>query len=359
MRRAAFSSARRRARAGSFSACAISDAGLDSSTQTKMLALVQPGGGAKDGFGLGLVVVRDLAEANGGKVTVENAEPGLRITVTMKIAEPGSRRADVHIDCRRRSAFARWHCRPADPRRLSPARSPKTAPRRSPCFQQSKPDLCVFDVMMPHMDGLTLCREIRRLDPLVPILLLSARGEETDRVRGLDVGADDYVAKPFGARELVARVKAALRRAKAQETTSATPPVKAEPATDQNGRSRYRSRKPCAPFAARRDRSHLARSGDPGSRFMSGAARPSHAMNCSISAWGRGFMPNSRALDQYVSALRKKIEIDPAAPASSAQSMASAIVTMWTRLDSRVERASWNGATRASSSASRSMARPA
>lgn len=59
--------------------------GLDPSAQAKMLALVQAGGGAKDGFGLGLVVVRELAEANGGRVTIENAEPGLRVTATMKM----------------------------------------------------------------------------------------------------------------------------------------------------------------------------------------------------------------------------------------------------------------------------------
>ncbi|HTJ03051.1 MAG TPA: response regulator transcription factor, partial [Methylovirgula sp.] len=105
-------------------------------------------------------------------------------------------------------------------------------------FQKEKPDLCVFDVMMPQMDGLTLCREIRRLDPLVPILLLSARGEETDRVRGLDVGADDYVAKPFGARELIARVKAALRRSKAQEnhTPQTQTPSTAQPAKTEMAR---------------------------------------------------------------------------------------------------------------------------
>ena len=73
-----------------------------------------------------------------------------------------------------------------------------------------KPDLIVLDVLMPELDGLAVCR---RLQGRVPIVMLSSRGEEADRVLGLDLGADDYLAKPFSPRELVARVAAVLRRA--------------------------------------------------------------------------------------------------------------------------------------------------
>jgi DNA-binding response OmpR family regulator len=76
-----------------------------------------------------------------------------------------------------------------------------------------RPDLIVLDIMLPGMDGLDVCR-ILRGESTVPILLLSARGEEVDRVIGLELGADDYLTKPFAMRELVARVKAMLRRAK-------------------------------------------------------------------------------------------------------------------------------------------------
>jgi len=72
-------------------------------------------------------------------------------------------------------------------------------------------DLVVLDVMLPDVDGLTLCRELRAASP-TPILFLSARGDEIDRVLGLELGADDYLVKPFSPRELVARVKAVLRR---------------------------------------------------------------------------------------------------------------------------------------------------
>jgi len=73
------------------------------------------------------------------------------------------------------------------------------------------PDLIVLDVLMPELDGLAVCRELRNISA-VPIVLLSSRDEEVDRILGLDMGADDYVGKPFSPRELVARVKANLRR---------------------------------------------------------------------------------------------------------------------------------------------------
>lgn len=75
------------------------------------------------------------------------------------------------------------------------------------------PDLVIMDVMMPRLDGITTCERIRQFSTL-PIIILTARGEESDRVRGLNAGADDYVVKPFSATELVARVRAVLRRTK-------------------------------------------------------------------------------------------------------------------------------------------------
>ena len=81
-----------------------------------------------------------------------------------------------------------------------------------PAFQREQPDLVILDVMLPHVDGWAICRQIRRTSG-VPILMLTARSEEIDRVVGLELGADDYVTKPFSPRELVARVRALLRRA--------------------------------------------------------------------------------------------------------------------------------------------------
>jgi len=80
-------------------------------------------------------------------------------------------------------------------------------------FDEARPDLVVLDVMLPGTDGLTLCRDVRARSA-IPIIMLTARGEETDRIVGLEMGADDYLAKPFSPRELLARVKSVLRRAR-------------------------------------------------------------------------------------------------------------------------------------------------
>ena len=79
--------------------------------------------------------------------------------------------------------------------------------------REAKPDLILLDLMLPEVDGLDVCRELRKTTS-VPIIMVTALGEETDRVVGLEVGADDYITKPFGMRELLARVKAVLRRAR-------------------------------------------------------------------------------------------------------------------------------------------------
>jgi len=79
-------------------------------------------------------------------------------------------------------------------------------------FQTALPDVIVLDIMMPHMDGLELCRRIRARDEIVQIIFLSSRDEELDRILGLELGADDYLCKPFSMRELVARVRVLLRR---------------------------------------------------------------------------------------------------------------------------------------------------
>ena len=76
-----------------------------------------------------------------------------------------------------------------------------------------RPDAIILDLMLPDVNGYAVCEEVRRIDPLVPILMLTARSQETDKVRGLDSGADDYVTKPFGVNELIARMRAIFRRA--------------------------------------------------------------------------------------------------------------------------------------------------
>lgn len=84
-------------------------------------------------------------------------------------------------------------------------------------FNKKKPDLIILDLMLPDMDGLDICRKVKK-ESDVPIIILSAKGEELDKVLGLELGADDYIVKPFGIKELVARVKSVLRRFKSSES---------------------------------------------------------------------------------------------------------------------------------------------
>jgi two-component system alkaline phosphatase synthesis response regulator PhoP len=186
-------------------------------------------------------------------------------------------------------------------------------------FNEEAPSLCLFDVMMPHLDGLDLCRRIRAQDSRTPILLLSAKGAEIDRVIGLEIGADDYIAKPFSARELVARIKAGLRRAKAAQSA-----VQSAAETAEAAPSAPPERVRMGDLEIDREALRAFREGqsiDLAPRelaiLLALLARKGKAVSRDELfdvAWGRDYMPNSRALDQYVSGLRRKVEIDPAHP---------------------------------------------
>ena len=95
--------------------------------------------------------------------------------------------------------------------------------------RDSLPDMILLDVMIPEMDGLDVCRELRKTHK-TPVIMITARGEEVDRVVGLELGADDYICKPFSVRELMARIKAVLRRSQAEVTSSPVPVVLRGPA---------------------------------------------------------------------------------------------------------------------------------
>ncbi|MGM0520739.1 MAG: response regulator [Pseudomonadota bacterium] len=93
-----------------------------------------------------------------------------------------------------------------------------------PWLEQHAPALILLDLMLPGVDGLTLCRQIRQHYPHIAIIMVTAKVEEVDRLLGLELGADDYICKPFSPREVVARVKAVLRRSQATDTVTQRPP---------------------------------------------------------------------------------------------------------------------------------------
>ncbi len=173
-------------------------------------------------------------------------------------------------------------------------------------------DFCILDVMIPGMDGFTLCRKIRDGFPHIPLLFLTARGEEYERVLGFDCGADDYVVKPFGTNELVARIRAIAKRSARNASDHDT--------ADRNGGERWTMADlTIDPSALRAFRNGQYVDLQPREmqvlrllfeRAGKAVSRDDLFDHC----WGRDYMPNSRSLDQYVSALRHKIEQDPANP---------------------------------------------
>ena len=110
-------------------------------------------------------------------------------------------------------------------------------------FHQHSPDLVVLDLMLPELSGIEVCRAIRR-ESNVPILMLTARDSELDKVVGFELGADDYVTKPFGLRELLARVRALIRRAEKQGEAGAPATIDVGPRADRPRRPPDRPRRP-------------------------------------------------------------------------------------------------------------------
>jgi DNA-binding response OmpR family regulator len=171
-------------------------------------------------------------------------------------------------------------------------------------LQAEHPDLIVLDLMLPRLNGFELCRKIRNDDIQVPVLMLTARGEEADRIRGLDLGGDDYVTKPFSVPELMARVRALLRR------TSA---VSAAPAMLRFGQveidfRRYEVHRQGMPVEMTRKEFALL-------KFL--ALREDTVVTRDEllnKVWGFESYPLTRTVDNHISSLRAKLEPDPARP---------------------------------------------
>jgi DNA-binding response OmpR family regulator len=183
-------------------------------------------------------------------------------------------------------------------------------------FQQRPPALVLLDIMMPGRSGYDVCRAIRRTDTRTPIILLTAKGEELDKVVGLELGADDYVTKPFGVRELLARIAAVLRRS--QSTPLATAPA-AEPAACLDPLpfgAAVVDRKTYTLTCHGRTEAITAREWKLIAFF---ASRPHEVLSREEllnRVWGVTYYGTTRTLDQHIAQLRKKMEADPERPAS-------------------------------------------
>jgi DNA-binding response OmpR family regulator len=170
---------------------------------------------------------------------------------------------------------------------------------------QESPDLIILDIMLPKMNGLDICRELRNRNILIPIVMLTAKGEEIDKVVGLEIGADDYLTKPFSVRELLARIKAHLRRQKREPS--------AVPSTHTLGDTEI----DFVHFKVRRKKKEsvltsleceilkyfFQHSGEVVTRDM-----------LLEKIWGYDIFPTTRTIDNHILKLRKKIEDNPSRP---------------------------------------------
>ena len=167
-----------------------------------------------------------------------------------------------------------------------------------------KPDLILLDIMMPRLDGFAVCSELRRLNNAVPILMLTAKGQVEDRVHGLDVGADDYLVKPFSTDELLARVRALLRRLHKPSRAPGTLTL-GETRIDLVKQTAARGRKPL----------HLTAKEFAMLRLLADArGEPVSRERFLDIVWGYTAFPTTRTVDNHIASLRSKLEKNPEEP---------------------------------------------
>ncbi len=167
------------------------------------------------------------------------------------------------------------------------------------------PDAVVLDLMLPDINGYAVCEELRRWNPLIPILMLTARSQETDKIRGLDAGADDYVTKPFSVNELIARIRAIFRRA---ARVGPVPDVVTLGDVQIGFATHTVSRQGRAPQQLSFYEVELLR------LLYERAGQPVARDEILQKIWGLEAGPTNRTVDNFIVKLRKKIEAQPEKP---------------------------------------------
>jgi DNA-binding response OmpR family regulator len=169
---------------------------------------------------------------------------------------------------------------------------------------EEKPDLILLDIMMPKLDGFALCTELRRHSNSIPILMLTAKGQVEDRVTGLDAGADDYLVKPFSTEELLARVRALLRRTQ-RRTNAETTLTFGDAQVDLIKQTAFKGKKPL----------HLTAKEFAMLRLMAeSAGEPISRDRFLDIVWDYTAFPTTRTVDNHIASLRRKLERNPDEP---------------------------------------------
>ncbi len=175
-------------------------------------------------------------------------------------------------------------------------------------FGAEAPDFVLLDIMMPMLDGYEVCRRIRKRDARVPIIFISAKSEEVDRVLGLELGADDFINKPFGVKEVIARIRAVTRRCyRDQPEDASRAPFQMADLVVRPAELRAQRGEETMDLSLR-DVAILRLLHRERGRVVD---REAFFREC----WGYDHLPNSRTLDQHISKLRKRVERDPRQPA--------------------------------------------
>jgi DNA-binding response OmpR family regulator len=178
-------------------------------------------------------------------------------------------------------------------------------------FQAGGCGLLLLDVMMPESSGYDVCREVRKQDPNVPIIMLTAKGEEIDKVVGLELGADDYVTKPFGVHELLARIAAVLRRSRREPADAGEGP--AAPDLFKVGEAEI----DCKRYECRRGKKTFALTAREIKLLAQFYLHPGEVLSRDRllnEVWGINYLGTTRTLDQHIAQLRKKVEPKAGAP---------------------------------------------
>ena len=186
-------------------------------------------------------------------------------------------------------------------------------------YKEAQPDLVILDLMMPGIDGLEVCRRIRADSQNTPIIILTAKTSEVDKVVGLELGADDYLTKPFGMRELFARVKTQLRKRQLILEASSVPPS-AEGAKNGHGLEELAIGEVHIDFRtyrARKGEEELSLSAKEFDLLKFLASRPDVPVSRDElldQVWGYNNYPTTRTVDNFIARLRQKIENIPDRP---------------------------------------------
>jgi DNA-binding response OmpR family regulator len=253
------------------------------------------------GLAQGQVMTREGAQPPPATILIVDDEPALRDALSYTLRKEGYR-----------------------------VESAASGPEAILAARQTRPDAVVLDVMLPGVDGLQVCRTLRA-ESTVPILLLSAKGEEIDRVVGLEMGADDYLGKPFAMRELLARIRAMLRRAEMMKGgerggrgSIAAALEGTEPGQDRSAHTSPDDRVVLGELTIDRARRVATLAGKPLTLrpkefdllfFLAKHPSVVHSRNVLLHrVWGYDFPMGTRTVDVHVRWLRQKIERDPSRP---------------------------------------------